>query len=244
MGSGRYRWSMDRSIAETGSSPGAERGVVAAARIRSLDRAWSVFIRCGSPRVLVGGLGLAVTVRAIAAVTGAAPLSRWDAAALAVVAALVPFVEWAVHRLVLHARPRTFRGVRIDPGLGHREHHRHPASIDWVLLRSADAVAFQVINAAVAAAVVGLPLALTGRPPLGPALTGVVMTMAALAHYEWSHFLFHTAVRPRSARYRRLKANHRRHHHRDERAWLGITSDLADRVLGTLPAPPGSRNLD
>jgi sterol desaturase/sphingolipid hydroxylase (fatty acid hydroxylase superfamily) len=235
---------MGRSIAETGSSPGSERGVAAAARIRSLDQAWSVFIRHGSPRVLVGGLGLAVAVRAIAAVSGAAPLSRWDAAALAVVAALVPFVEWAVHRLVLHARPRIVRGVRIDPGLGHREHHRHPASIDWVLLRTVDAVLFQAINAAVAVAVVGVPLARTGRPLLGPALTGVVMAMAALAHYEWSHFLFHTAVRPRSARYRRLKANHRRHHWRDERAWLGITSNLADRVLGTLPPPAGFRRLD
>ena len=63
---------------------------------------------------------------------------------------------------------------------------------------------------------------------------------AALAHYEWSHLLFHTAYRPRTARYRRLKANHRRHHWRDERAWLGITSDLADRILHTLP-PPSTR---
>jgi sterol desaturase/sphingolipid hydroxylase (fatty acid hydroxylase superfamily) len=208
--------------------------VAAADGIRSLSRAWAVFRRCGSPRVLLIGVVVAVVVRAAAALSGAVPLTTWDLAALAAVGLLVPFVEWIVHRVVLHARPRTVRGIRIDPGLGHREHHRHPASINRVLLRAVDAVLFQAINAAVAAAVVGVPLALAGRPVLGPTLTAVLGAMVALLNYEWSHFLFHTAYRPKSGRYRRLKANHRRHHWRDERAWLGITSNLADRVLGTM----------
>jgi hypothetical protein len=123
----------------------------------------------------------------------------------------------------------------LDPGLGHREHHRYPASLDHVLLGATEATVFQVVNAGVATAVVGLPLALAGRPVLGPVLTGILGAVTALAHYEWSHFLFHTAYRPRSARYRRLKANHRRHHWRDQRSWLGITSNLADRTIGTLP---------
>lgn len=207
-------------------------GVRVAASIRSLGRAARVFAGFGSPRVLAAGLAGSVLVRLVAA-AGRSPLSVWDLVAVAIVVALVPFVEWFVHRVVLHATPRRVGGVVVDPGAGHREHHEHPATVNWVLLRAVDAALFQVVNALVAAAVVGVPLWLAGGPVLGPVLTGIVGAMAALAHYEWSHFLFHTAYRPRTDRYRRLKANHLRHHWRDERTWLGITSNLADRLLGT-----------
>ncbi len=194
-----------------------------------------MFARFASPRVLAAGIVAAVGARLVVAASGRAPFGRYDLAAVAVVVALVPFVEWLVHRFVLHIRPRSIGRFLVDPGIGHREHHANPSSVNWVVLRGVDAGVFLVINAGVAVAVVGGPLWLVGgRPVLGPALTAVTAAALALAHYEWSHFLFHTAYRPRSARYRRLKANHRRHHWRDEHAWLGITSNLADRVLRTL----------
>ncbi len=209
-------------------------GVAIAASVTSLSRALAVFARLGSPRVLVAGLAAAIVVRLGAAVAGRAPLGGWDLAAIPVVAVLVPFVEWGVHRFVLHIEPRRIGSFVIDPGVGHREHHANPSTINWVVLRPVDAALFLVINALVAVAVVGVPAWLLGGPVLGPALTGVTLAAAALAHYEWSHFLFHTAYRPRTGRYRRLKANHRRHHWRDDHAWLGITSNLGDRVMGTL----------
>ena len=80
------------------------------------------------------------------------------------------------------------------------------------------------------------PASAEASSPFSEPLTAVAAAAVALSHYEWSHFLFHTAYRPRTNRYRRLKANHRRHHWRDEHAWLGITSNLADRTLRTLPS--------
>ncbi|MEL6985020.1 MAG: sterol desaturase family protein [Actinomycetota bacterium] len=223
----------------TAPGPGrADAGVALAASITSLRLAAQVFSRFGSPRVLAAGFVVAAVVRAVTIVTGSAPLTAWDLAAVAVVAILVPFVEWLVHRFVLHIDPLSIGSLRFDPGVGHREHHDNPSTINWVLLRAVDAALFLAINAAVAVVVVGGPLWLTGRPVLGPASTGVLMAAAALAHYEWSHFLFHTAYRPRTSRYRRLKANHRRHHWRDDRAWLGITSNLADRAFRTLSPRP------
>ncbi len=213
-----------------------ELGEEVAASIRSLRRAAEVFVRFGSPRVLFVGFSLAVVVRLVLAGVGAAPLGLGDLVAVAVVAALAPFVEWSVHRYVLHIQPFRVRGLLIDPGVGHREHHDHPATINWVVLRAVDAGLFQAVNGVVAAVVVGLPLWLAGRPALGPISTAVAAAVAALAHYEWSHFLFHTAYRPRTRRYRRLKANHRRHHWRDEQRCLGITSTLGDRVFGTVAA--------
>ena len=53
--------------------------------------------------------------------------------------------------------------------------------------------------------------------------------------YEWTHFLIHTAYRPRSATYMRIWRNHRLHHFKNEHFWHGITNNLSDRVLGTNP---------
>ncbi len=223
----------------------SDRGAEIAAEIRTLGQAMAWFRRFGSPRVIAAGLVLAVAARAVSAATAAAggsgpAFSRWDLIAVLTVLALTPFVEWFIHLLILHRRPITVASLTIDPGIGHREHHRNPATINWVLLRGVDAALFQVINAAVVVVVVAGPMALAGNPigsaMVGPVLSGVIMAVVGLAHYEWSHFLFHTAYRPKSRYYRRLKSNHRLHHWRNERYWLGITSNLADRLLSSYPA--------
>ncbi|MGI9595823.1 MAG: sterol desaturase family protein [Acidimicrobiales bacterium] len=222
-------------------SRSVESGVARATETSTLSSANTLFWRFGSPRIMVVGLMLAVAIRV--ALLGRAPVGRWDLAAIAIVAALIPFVEWFIHLVVLHATPRRIGSLTVDPGQGHREHHQQPASIDRVLLRGFDAALFQAINAAVVVIVVGGPVWLfaggeaSSEPGSGwgPVLTGVIAAFLALFHYEWSHFLFHTAYRPKTRYYRRLKSNHRLHHWRNERYWLGITTNLADRVLGTHP---------
>lgn len=208
-------------------------GVSAASAITSLGAAAQLFKRFGSPRAMAAGLALAVIARL--AVSTSTDWSVWDLVAIVIVVSLIPFVEWFIHLTILHAKPREVRGVTIDPGIGHREHHLNPASVNWVLLRGIDAVVFQVVNAAVVVVVVGVPLWLAGADVVGPVLTGVVVAVLGLAHYEWSHFIFHTAYRPKTRYYRRLKSNHRLHHWRNERYWLGITSNFGDRVLRTYP---------
>jgi hypothetical protein len=61
-------------------------------------------------------------------------------------------------------------------------------------------------------------------------LTGQVL----VAIYEWTHFLIHTAYRPRSRYYRSIWRNHRLHHFKNEHYWHGITNTLGDRAMGTL----------
>jgi hypothetical protein len=53
--------------------------------------------------------------------------------------------------------------------------------------------------------------------------------------YEWTHFLIHTAHRPKSRFYKAIWRNHRLHHFKNEHYWHGITSTVADRVLRTSP---------
>ena len=53
--------------------------------------------------------------------------------------------------------------------------------------------------------------------------------------YEWTHYLIHSAYRPRSRLYRGIWRAHRLHHYRNERYWFGVTMHQADRILRTYP---------
>lgn len=156
-----------------------------------------------------------------------------DLVAVALVAAAQPFVEWGLHKLVLHAPPRRVAGRTVDPGAPHRGHHRTPDDVAGALLGGPYAVLDGGLVAGLVAGVGALATPLVGRFPTRAVLTGVAAGEAALARYEWDHLVFHSGWRPRSARLRRLRAHHLAHHHRDEARWLGVTSDLADRLFGT-----------
>jgi len=85
------------------------------------------------------------------------------------------------------------------------------------------------------------PLAwLVGGSAWPSLLTAFTVTAAGLGHYEWTHLLVHTAYRPSSRYYARLARNHRRHHYRNERYWLGVTSNLGDRIMRTYPSSAGA----
>lgn len=189
------------------------------------------FARRGSPRVLT----VAVVVLALA---------RWlvgGAGSGDVIVAIVTLViagptEWIIHRGLLHAPADSWSSRALGTGHGHREHHLDPPDIGWLMLRGVDAAmavaAFGVVTAAWT-----IPLLLTtGSSLLGPFLTAWLLAALALLHYEWVHLLVHTRYRCRSRYYARLTRNHRLHHYRNERYWLGVTTNSGDRLLGTLPA--------
>ena len=197
--------------------------------LRCLRDVVRAYARAGSARVLVGLAAVGLVLRL--AVGG---WSWGDPVVLAVAAGLTGFVEWVVHRSLLHAPAEAWVSRVLDSSRGHRNHHADPADLYWAMLRPIEAGALAGVLVAFSA-VWALPvLTLAGLPLLGPWLTAVVASWAVFAHYEWTHLLVHGAHRPRLRYYRRLARNHRRHHHVDARSWLGVTSNLGDRVLGTL----------
>jgi hypothetical protein len=163
-------------------------------------------------RLLAGALVLAVAGR-----VARGGLGLRDLLTLAAVALAQPFVEWLVHVYVLHARPFTLRGRVVDVGASHRLHHADPRDLAHVFVD----VRFLVATFA-------LDALLFERWP-----TLVVAILAGTLAYEWTHYLIHTDYHPRSAAYRRIRTLHLRHHYKDETAWFGVTSHLADRVLRT-----------
>ncbi|HTD09286.1 MAG TPA: sterol desaturase family protein [Solirubrobacteraceae bacterium] len=190
-----------------------------------------VFVRQPSPPYLFGALALAVAARAVQG-----HFSWRDLVMVAGLFAVTPFVEWAIHVYLLHARPFTLFGHKIEmlSAREHRAHHEAPTVLAGVLIPLYAVLLFLVAIAAVNWAL-SFPIDLViGGPRLAYATTGVATSFAILSAYEWTHFLIHTPHRARSRYYRAIWRNHRLHHYKNEHYWFGVTSTVGDRVIGTL----------
>lgn len=207
-------------------------------RADEIDRtsvAWRVFRTSPSGRVLLP----ASLVLVICRLTVGA-WSRGDVAVLVAIVVLTGPLEWFVHRHLLHADPDAWSSRRLGIGSGHRRHHVDPPDLRWLLLPGADAAIFLAVLS-VFGVVWSSLLALAVVGAVWPSvLTALTLTALALTHYEWVHLLVHTAHRPRTRRYARLARNHRWHHYRNEDHWLGVTSNLGDRLLGTYHTTAGA----
>ncbi len=189
---------------------------------QSLGRAAAVFFRQPSP-LIIGSVLLA----AIGGRVYVGRYSWWDLLPPAVILALQPFTEWLIHVLVLHFRPRTLLGRRIDPLVSrkHRAHHADPRELSLVFIPLQTLVGLLGGTAAL------LLLAL----PLGRGLSGLVGAYAMTLLYEWTHYLIHSSYRPRHRLFRYVWRAHRNHHFRNEHYWFGVTVHVADHLLGTFP---------
>ncbi len=190
-----------------------------------------VFLGEGSGRAVVVLTAAAALVR-----TAAGPIGPFDVFAVVVVALVFPFVEWCIHTYVLHKAPGRLGPIPFDPSRAHRHHHRDPGDARWMMLRWFQAGFYGVVIGAGAFAVVGGLVSLLGGDAVGAGATAALAGIAGLAAYEWLHLLFHSGVTPRMRWVRTMRARHRLHHWRNEWHWMGVTSSLGDRVLGTLPA--------
>ncbi len=202
--------------------------------VKTLGDAVREFAKRHSPWMILAAIVLLVGVR----VAIGEPLSWRDAVAVAAMAVIYPFGEWAIHVYLLHAKPIRVRGrtYELPTTRDHRYHHRHPNNL-MTLLLDAQELAELLLLAVPAVvltggAIVGL---LAGGIPWGALVSAAIAGYVLVGVYEWTHFLIHTAYRPRSRAYRRVWRNHRLHHFKNEHYWHGITNTVADRVLGTDP---------
>jgi sterol desaturase/sphingolipid hydroxylase (fatty acid hydroxylase superfamily) len=136
-----------------------------------------------------------------------------------------PVVWYAIHRFILHGRflyrsPLTASlWKRI-----HFDHHQDPHRMD-VLFGSPVTTLPTIL-----AILIPLGWAIGGRPGAASAVaTGLAITCL----YEFVHCIQHLNIRPRTRLFRRMKELHLMHHFHDEVGNYGITSFIADRLLGT-----------
>ncbi len=197
-----------------------------------LAACWREFLAHFSPLVVVAAIAAALAARLY--------VGQWswrDVAVPLLLLAAQPFVEWVIHKYLLHLKPISIRGRQVElyGSIQHRRHHHTPSDLDRVLLKSIEVVGF-LAQIALLIAVLALIADVTlGGRVLAPALTGLLFAYAGLFRYEWSHFLIHTPYVPRSRWYRTIWRNHRLHHFKHEDYWMGVSSNLGDRLLGTNP---------
>jgi Fatty acid hydroxylase superfamily len=190
----------------------------------SLRGAAAVFVRYGSPRIIF--------VAAVAAVAARVLIGGWSLGDLIVcvgILAVEPFVEWVIHVFLLHFRPRSMFGMRVDPLFAkrHRMHHRDPRNIPLVFVPLPVLFGFLATLFAIAwFAFPTRPLSITAFSTFATFLFG----------YEWAHYLIHSPYVPRTPLFRAVWRAHILHHYKNERYWFGVTNPIADHVLRTHPA--------
>jgi len=189
----------------------------------TLREALPVFLRHGSPCLLLVLVGLALVAR-----VRAGGFSFYDFVPATVVVLYWPIQEWLIHVFVLHAKPFEFlgRSFDLDVPRSHRAHHRDP----WN---------YRILFIPLHSYLYTLPILVTLCFLLTPtrelALTALLVHLVLTLHYETVHFLVHTHVAPRTPYYRRLWRNHRLHHFRNEHFWYGVTRLEGDRLFRTAP---------
>ena len=201
--------------------------------VKTVAAAWRAFRRKRSPRILAAGVLVALTARVLVG-----DFSWRDGVAAALMVPVYVFGEWAIHVHLLHLRPFRFRGRRVElvTAASHRRHHEDPHDLGMILLGPLEALALLVLAVPLVPALGGAIAALAfGAFPVGPAMTALLAGYVLVLVYEWTHFLIHTAHRPRSRYYRAIWRGHRLHHFKNERYWHGITNTISDRVLRTNP---------
>lgn len=154
-----------------------------------------------------------------------------------------PFLEWFLHRYLLHLQPVRFLSTTIDFDFAkkHRTHHHQPWRPTFIFLP----VYLHIVMA---------PLLTAGafwllpRPGLAASWMAALAAMALV--YEWTHYIVHSRIRPRSRFAQRLFHNHRMHHFRNEHYWYSFTMPDVDVLFGTgpddkaVPRSPTCRTLD
>jgi hypothetical protein len=189
----------------------------------SLGQSLRYFLGKATPRIIIPVLAVVAVLRVRAGDWG------WrDVVMVAGILAFEPFTEWLIHVYVLHFKPRTVRGRRVDlhAARKHREHHQDPNDPDTSFVPIPDLLGLGAVIA-------GIMWLVTWSVPVF--LTGVVTGLAMLLTYEWTHYLIHTSYKPKGRYYRYIWRAHRLHHFKNEHYWMGVTVHLADHVLGTFP---------
>jgi Fatty acid hydroxylase len=202
--------------------------------LKNLGACFEEFMRHFSPRAVFVFIAAALVARIL--------VGRWswrDAIVPLVIVAEQPFVEWVIHKYLLHLPPIKVAGRRIElyGSVQHRIHHRDPSRLDRVLLKPPEVLSFVLQIPLIAAGVVWVAVTLTGGHFLPLLLTATVLSYLGLLRYEWSHFLIHTPYVPKTRWYRTIWRNHRLHHFKHEGYWMGVSTKMGDRVLRTDPDP-------
>ncbi|MBY0360878.1 MAG: sterol desaturase family protein [Phreatobacter sp.] len=164
----------------------------------------------------------------------------WTLFAAVIGVCLLPAVEFVTHKYVLHwlELAKTSATAQFWNRV-HYAHHMDPKDTRVILAHPASVVLLVAVVAGLAW--------LVGMRPIAPI---VAIAFALFAFYEIVHFACHMDGDLRSRYFAARRQEHALHHYVDENRNFGITTAIADRLLGTrivdkkaLVRSPTARNL-
>lgn len=144
---------------------------------------------------------------------------------LGVLSGLVFFflIEYFIHRFILHGLMRKILPKAYE---GHVQHHLKPAELKYLLTPN-------IYNVSGYVAVWFVTWLVTGHAAITAAFVAGVCL--AQLNYEWTHFVSHRPIVPRTAMGRWMKKFHLLHHYMNENYWFGVTHPTMDALFHTSP---------
>jgi 4-hydroxysphinganine ceramide fatty acyl 2-hydroxylase len=135
--------------------------------------------------------------------------------------------EYITHRFLLHGigrvlMPRAYKG--------HVDHHEHPEQLSHMLTPNSYNIPYHPFLWVV------FGLSFQSFHAAAAFMGGFV---AFQLYYEWSHFVAHRPIAPRTAWGKYMKKHHLLHHYKASHAYYGVTNSALDHMLGTDEAPAG-----
>lgn len=172
-------------------------------------------------------IGIYVALAAASAGFAIATATRWEGAALAVLAAFLiyPVAWYLIHRFILHGR--WLYRMKWSAALWkriHFDHHQDPHLLEVLFGAPSNTLP------TIAAVTLPLGYVIAGVPGAAAAFaTGLLMTCV----YEFFHCIQHLNYKPKNRFVLSLKQSHMLHHFHDENGNYGIVDFMTDRLLGT-----------
>jgi hypothetical protein len=143
----------------------------------------------------------------------------------ALIGAIVFFTsEYTTHRFLFHARPSRVAWILKLQHRLHYDHHVDPPKLELLFLP----LWFTI---PVTAAYYGVYFAITHNATLSLSL--MFGSLAALAYYEWVHYIAHISFVPVTPFGRWIKKYHLWHHFKNEHLWYGVTNPSMDFAMRT-----------
>ncbi|MDQ0188284.1 sterol desaturase family protein [Alicyclobacillus cycloheptanicus] len=132
-------------------------------------------------------------------------------------------IEYFIHRFILHGLMKIVLPKAYE---GHVQHHIEPTEMKYLLTPN-----LYNIPGYIAVWVVGWLL--TRNVPCMAAF--VVGTSLSQLNYEWTHFVSHRPIIPRTRWGKWMKKFHLLHHYKNENYWFGVTHPTMDILFHTDP---------
>ncbi|KMK78016.1 sterol desaturase family protein [Alkalihalobacillus pseudalcaliphilus] len=132
--------------------------------------------------------------------------------------------EYVVHRFVFHMKPPKQQFfLRLLKRL-HYDHHTHPNELHLLFLPWWFSLPGLFIICAI---IYGFTSNIVLTLAFATGLLGYFL------FYEWSHFVAHRPIQPKTAFGQKLKKHHLLHHFKNENYWYGVTHTSLDKTMGT-----------